>query len=65
VRASELLATVRGTTRTPASIVLYQHYRDLTRAELGSDTVDGIRERFRGRIPAEVLAAEMARLEVP
>lgn len=63
VRAAELLATVGATTRTPASIVLYRRYRDLTRAALDRDAVEGARERMRGRDPAQVLTTELRRLQ--
>ena len=60
-RASELLAAVGATTRTPASIVLYFKYRDLARSLLSRAEIEQIRQRMAGRVPAEVLAAEIER----
>ena len=64
-RASELLAVVGATTRTPASIVLYFKYRDLVRSLLTKDEIETIRRRMAGRDPGEVLAAEIERHRSP
>jgi predicted ATPase/DNA-binding SARP family transcriptional activator len=64
-RASELLAAVGTTTRTPASIVLYFKYRELARSQLSRDEIEQIRQRMAGRVPGEVLAAEIERRASP
>jgi predicted ATPase/DNA-binding SARP family transcriptional activator len=64
-RASELLAVVGATTRTPASIVLYFKYRDLARSQLSRTEIERIRQRMSDRIADEVLAAEIDRRTSP
>lgn len=60
-RASELLAVVGASTRTPASLVLYFKYRDLARSRLNKAEIEQIRQRMAGRVPGDVLTTEIER----
>lgn len=60
--ASRMLATVGGSTRTPASFVVYRWCRDRVRERLPRERIDAIRAQTTGRDPAEALSEELARL---
>jgi predicted ATPase/class 3 adenylate cyclase len=60
--ASRMLAAVGGSTRTPASFVVYRWCRDRVRERLPRARIDAIRAEMSGRDAASVLADELARL---
>lgn len=58
-RASAILASFRGDVRSPASLAVYVHYRDLLKAQLSKPELAAILERAAGLDPAEVLNREL------
>jgi predicted ATPase/class 3 adenylate cyclase len=60
--ASRMLAAVGGSTRTPASFLVYRWCRDRVRERLPRERVDGLRAEMSGRDAASVLSEELARL---
>jgi predicted ATPase/class 3 adenylate cyclase len=60
--ASRMLAAVGGSTRTPASFVVYRWCRDRVRDRLPRERVEALRAEMSGRDAASVLSEELARL---
>jgi predicted ATPase/class 3 adenylate cyclase len=60
--ASRMLAAVGGSTRTPASFVVYRWCRDRVRQRMPRERVEAIRAQMPGRDAASVLSEELARL---
>ena len=64
-RASEILATVRGVMRSPASFALYTHYRDLLKARLSKNERTQILQRATHLDATDVLDRELQRTSTP
>jgi predicted ATPase/class 3 adenylate cyclase len=60
--AARMLAAVGGSTRTPASFVVYRWCRDRIRERLSRERIDALRAEMSGRDVATVLSEELARL---
>lgn len=60
--ASRMLLAVGGTTRTPASFIVYRWCRDRVRERLPRERVETLRAEMSGRDAAAVLSEELARL---
>ena len=64
-RASEILATFRGSMRSPASFALYVHYRDLLKARLSMTERTQILQRATHLDPTDILDRELERTPTP